>query len=68
MAADLSCRLGWIEPSLLHRTKKLLQQAELPIAPPKVRFLLPMQVISLCLFLSFFTQNRSLHSSQLFKL
>eukprot|EP00270_Netrium_digitus_P002696 TRINITY_DN1306_c0_g1_i5.p1 TRINITY_DN1306_c0_g1~~TRINITY_DN1306_c0_g1_i5.p1 ORF type:complete len:469 (-),score=107.01 TRINITY_DN1306_c0_g1_i5:176-1561(-) len=34
MAADMSFRLGWIDESLVHRTKSLLQRANLPIAPP----------------------------------
>lgn len=37
MAADLSQRLGWIDPSIFERTKRLLQRAELPIVPPKVQ-------------------------------
>lgn len=37
MAADMSQRLGWIEPEILHRTTKLLKSANLPVAPPQVR-------------------------------
>ena len=36
MAADMSLRLGWIEESILTRTRALLQRAKLPIEPPKV--------------------------------
>ncbi len=35
MALDLSHRLGWIERSLLERTKKLFISANLPIHPPE---------------------------------
>ncbi len=36
MAADLSHRLGWIDGSLFERTQRLIERAELPVAPPKV--------------------------------
>lgn len=36
MAADMSYRLGWIEESLLQRTRALMEKAKLPTAPPKV--------------------------------
>ncbi|EPJ45762.1 MAG: 3-dehydroquinate synthase [Osedax symbiont Rs1] len=35
MALDLSYRLGWIDRSLLERTKKLFISANLPIHPPE---------------------------------
>jgi 3-dehydroquinate synthase len=34
MAADLSMRLGWLEPADLARVETLLRRAKLPIAPP----------------------------------
>ena len=34
MAADLSVRLGWVDRSILDRTRALLLAAKLPIAPP----------------------------------
>jgi 3-dehydroquinate synthetase len=37
MAADMSHRLGWIERDVLQRATRLLQRAQLPTAPPKVR-------------------------------
>ena len=37
MAADLSHRLGWIDHSILCRTRQLLEAAKLPVDPPKVR-------------------------------
>lgn len=36
MAADMSRRLGWIEPDLYDRTVALLRRAKLPLAPPEV--------------------------------
>jgi 3-dehydroquinate synthase len=36
MAADLSCRLGWISKPLLQRVQRLLQACELPIWGPDV--------------------------------
>ena len=36
MAADLSRRLGWIDKALFDRTLRLIERAELPVAPPKV--------------------------------
>ena len=36
MAADLSVRLGWLEPELLHSLQALLQRAGLPTMPPKL--------------------------------
>jgi len=36
IAADLSYRLGWIDKALFERTQRLIEQAELPVAPPKV--------------------------------
>ena len=38
MAADMSHRLGWIDQDILDRTRRLLQRANLPVAPPSVRF------------------------------
>lgn len=35
IAADLSYRLGWIDKALFERTQRLIEQAELPVAPPK---------------------------------
>eukprot|EP00878_Enallax_costatus_P003480 GHUV01003693.1.p1 GENE.GHUV01003693.1~~GHUV01003693.1.p1 ORF type:complete len:444 (+),score=58.55 GHUV01003693.1:282-1613(+) len=35
MAADMSVRLGWIEPTILERTKTLLLRANLPVTPPE---------------------------------
>ena len=37
MAADLSLRLGWIDRELYDRTCSILEAANLPITPPKVR-------------------------------
>jgi len=37
MAADMSVRLGWIEPSILERTKALLEAFGTPTVPPKGR-------------------------------
>ena len=34
MAVDLSCRLGWIDDTVLQRTRKLLTAAHLPIQAP----------------------------------
>lgn len=34
MAVDLSCRLGWLENSVLDRTIRLIEQANLPIKAP----------------------------------
>lgn len=34
MAVDLSCRLGWLERSILDRAVALLEQAKLPVTPP----------------------------------
>ncbi len=34
MAADLSMRLGWLDPADLARVETLLRRAKLPIAPP----------------------------------
>ena len=36
MAADMSYRLGWIEPEICKRTTELLKRAKQPITPPKV--------------------------------
>ena len=36
MAADMSLRLGWIEADILDRTRRLLERANLPTAPPQV--------------------------------
>ncbi|MFT4021414.1 MAG: 3-dehydroquinate synthase, partial [Acinetobacter sp.] len=36
MAADLSCRMGWITPQDLERTKQIIQRAHLPITCPKI--------------------------------
>ena len=36
MAADMSHRLGWIDQSILDRTRRLLQRAHLPVEPPQV--------------------------------
>ncbi|KAM0848316.1 hypothetical protein ACQ4PT_054472 [Festuca glaucescens] len=35
MAADMSYRLGWIDESMQKRTLDILEQAKLPVAPPK---------------------------------
>eukprot|EP00850_Spirogloea_muscicola_P018522 SM000170S02694 [mRNA] locus=s170:190014:193600:- [translate_table: standard] len=35
MAADMSCRLGWIDKLLVERTRALLARAQCPITPPK---------------------------------
>ncbi|KAK9908689.1 hypothetical protein WJX75_001464 [Coccomyxa subellipsoidea] len=35
MAADMSLRLGWIEPSIASRATELLKRAKLPTEPPK---------------------------------
>ncbi len=43
MAADMSVRLGWIDPSIASRTKALLEKAKLPTEPPKVSHLKPFQ-------------------------
>ncbi|MDP2139884.1 MAG: 3-dehydroquinate synthase [Gammaproteobacteria bacterium] len=34
MAADLSCRLGWLPPAEAQRAKTLLARAGLPVSPP----------------------------------
>jgi 3-dehydroquinate synthase len=34
MAADLSCRLGWLDPATVQRITALLTKARLPVAPP----------------------------------
>jgi len=36
MAADLSCRLGWIETADVERVRELLERAELPVAAPPI--------------------------------
>lgn len=36
MAADMSLRLGWIEPSVASRATDLLKRAKLPTEPPTV--------------------------------
>ena len=36
MAADLSCRMGWISDEDLQRTKKIIQRANLPVACPAI--------------------------------
>ena len=36
MAADLSCRMGWISEQDLERTKNILVRAKLPIVCPKI--------------------------------
>jgi 3-dehydroquinate synthase len=35
MAADMSARLGWIDQSIVERTRKLLERCNLPVVPPK---------------------------------
>ena len=40
MAADMSHRLGWIDQSILDRTRHLLQRAKLPVEAPQVQALL----------------------------
>lgn len=35
MAADMSCRMGWVDRALVDRTVKLMQQARLPVELPK---------------------------------
>jgi 3-dehydroquinate synthase len=34
MAADLSCRLGWLPPADARRARNLIERAGLPVAPP----------------------------------
>lgn len=34
MAADLSCRLGWLAPADARRARSLIERAGLPVAPP----------------------------------
>lgn len=34
MAADLSCRLGWLAPADARRARALIERAGLPVAPP----------------------------------
>jgi 3-dehydroquinate synthase len=34
MAADLSCRLGWLSPADARRARNLIERAGLPVAPP----------------------------------
>lgn len=36
MAADLSCRMGWISDQDLQRTKNIIHKANLPVACPKI--------------------------------
>jgi 3-dehydroquinate synthase len=36
MAADLSCRLGWIETAVVGRIRALLERARLPVAAPPI--------------------------------
>ncbi|MDP9064456.1 MAG: 3-dehydroquinate synthase [Pseudomonadota bacterium] len=36
MAADLSCRLGFIAASVLERLRRLLERARLPTVPPRI--------------------------------
>ncbi|KAJ9522302.1 hypothetical protein V8C86DRAFT_2515656 [Haematococcus lacustris] len=36
MAADMSYRMGWIDLSILERTRALLQAARLPVVPPSL--------------------------------
>lgn len=36
MAADLSCRLGWISEADVLRTKNIIQRAQLPIKCPVI--------------------------------
>jgi 3-dehydroquinate synthase len=36
MAADLSCRLGWIDAADVERVRTLLERAELPVAAPPI--------------------------------
>jgi 3-dehydroquinate synthetase len=38
MAADVSQRLGWIDPAILERTIVLLKRANLPTEAPQVCF------------------------------
>ena len=35
MAADMSARMGWIEPSLVERARRLLAMANLPVELPE---------------------------------
>jgi 3-dehydroquinate synthase len=35
MAAEMSCRLGWIDRALVDRTVKLFERAGTPVAPPR---------------------------------
>lgn len=36
MAADLSCRMGWVSEADLERTKNIISRAQLPIVCPKI--------------------------------
>jgi 3-dehydroquinate synthase len=53
---DMSCRLGWINETIKKRTLDILQQANLPIAPPDImtvdKFKNTMSVRTLSLSLS----------------
>lgn len=35
MAADMSCRMGWVEQELVDRTVTLMKKAGLPVELPK---------------------------------
>jgi len=35
MAADMSCRMGWIDRSIVDRTVALMEKAGLPVELPK---------------------------------
>jgi 3-dehydroquinate synthase len=56
MAADLSCRLGWISEADVLRTKNIIQRAQLPIKCP---------VIPLEQFLSYMSHDKKVLNGQL---
>ena len=35
MAADMSCRMGWVDRKLVDRSVKLMERAGLPVELPK---------------------------------
>ncbi|KJV41257.1 3-dehydroquinate synthase, partial [Acinetobacter brisouii] len=56
MAADLSCRLGWLSEADVARTKNIIQRAKLPIKCPE---------IPLDEFLSFMSHDKKVLNGQL---
>jgi 3-dehydroquinate synthase len=56
MAADLSCRLGWLSEADVARTKNIIQRAKLPIKCP---------AIPLDEFLSFMSHDKKVLNGQL---